>query len=295
MSSERLAIGELAARLGISVPLLRVWEQRYGVIEPTRTAGGARRYTLQDELRLRAMVAMVQRGVTAGEAARALLTEATGALGLREEPALAVYRRQLEDGCRTFDEPGVQDALDRLLAAFDVRAVLGEVVLPFLRQLGERWEQGEATVAEEHFASTLIRSRLLGLARGWGHGVGRTALLACAPGELHDIGLIAFGIALRQAGWRIVFLGPDTPLEAIEQAADGVEADVAVVSAVTPALLDDARRNLRLPPTVSLALGGRGAVAGAADGPGYLLPADALEAATAVARDEARSGSRKER
>ena len=68
------------------------------------------------------------------------------------------------------------------------------------------------TVGQEHFASNLLRGRLLGLARGWGSGGGSLAILACPPGEAHDLGLIAFGLALRAQDWRIAFLGVDTPL-----------------------------------------------------------------------------------
>ena len=80
-----------------------------------------------------------------------------------------------------------------------------------------RWERGEASIAQEHFASSVLRGRLLGLARGWGLGFGPVALLACLPGEQHDLGLIAFGLALRARGWRIVYLGSDTPIETIEE------------------------------------------------------------------------------
>ncbi|HEX2819780.1 MAG TPA: B12-binding domain-containing protein [Streptosporangiaceae bacterium] len=58
-------------------------------------------------------------------------------------------------------------ALDRLLADFTVESVLRQVILPYLRDLGERWARGQASVAHEHFASNVLRGRLGGLARGW--------------------------------------------------------------------------------------------------------------------------------
>ena len=100
---------------------------------------------------------------------------------------------------------------------FSTETVLTDLVLPYLHELGERWASGEASVGQEHFASQLIRGRLLGLARGWDRGAGPRALLACAPGEQHDLGLIAFGVALRARGWRITYLGQDTPLETLAE------------------------------------------------------------------------------
>ena len=112
---------------------------------------------------------------------------------------------------------------------------LSEIVMPYLRDLGDRWERGEVTVAQEHFASSVLRGRLLGLARGWGRGIGPRALLACAPGEQHDLGLIAFGLALRAHGWRIEYLGADTPLDDDRRASLTLSSvDLVVVSAVAP-------------------------------------------------------------
>jgi MerR family transcriptional regulator, light-induced transcriptional regulator len=111
--------------------------------------------------------------------------------------------------------------------------VLGEVVLPYLHELGERWAANEVSVAQEHFASQLLRGRLLGLARGWDRGGGRRAVLACAPGEQHDLALIAFGLALRGRGWRIVYLGQDTPLDTLEEAVGRLNPDAVVVASTT--------------------------------------------------------------
>jgi MerR family transcriptional regulator, light-induced transcriptional regulator len=157
-----------------------------------------------------------------------------------------------------FDEPAAQALLDELLAVATVDALLAEVVVPYLHEVGEAWESGELTVAQEHFASNLLRGRLLGLARGWGRGAGPRALLACPEGEHHDLGLIAFGLALRGRGWRIDFLGGNTPTASIAGAVRALDPELLVVSATTPSLLSP------LVPTLeSLASGRRVALAGA--------------------------------
>ncbi len=106
-----------------------------------------------------------------------------------------------------------------------LETLLREVVLPYLRELGARWERGEASIAQEHFATAVLRGRLLGMARGWGLGIGPMAVLACLPGEHHDLGLIAFGLALRARGWRIVYLGPDTPIETVDEVSRHLQAE----------------------------------------------------------------------
>ena len=93
------------------------------------------------------------------------------------------------------------------------------MLVPYLRELGERWEHGEVSVAQEHFASNLVRGRLMALARSWDRGAGPRALIACAEGELHDLPLLSFGLVLRGHGWRISYLGADTPVASIVDAA----------------------------------------------------------------------------
>jgi methanogenic corrinoid protein MtbC1 len=105
---------------------------------------------------------------------------------------------------------------DRTFAAVGIDATLRDVVIPYLHDLGERWAAAQATVRQEHFASNVIQGRLRALARGWDQGIGPRAVLACPPGERHEIGLICFGLSLRTRGWRITYLGADTPVKSIE-------------------------------------------------------------------------------
>jgi methanogenic corrinoid protein MtbC1 len=69
-------------------------------------------------------------------------------------------------------------------------------------------------------------------------------LLACAPGERHELGLLAFGLSLRQRGFRIVYLGADTPLQTLADVADAAQPRCLVVSAVSPARFRRVAREL---------------------------------------------------
>jgi methanogenic corrinoid protein MtbC1 len=157
-------------------------------------------------------------------------------------------------------------------------------VLPYLRELGDRWAGGEASVAQEHYASALLRGRLLALARGWGRGVGPRAVLAGAPGEQHDLGLIAFGLALRARGWRVAFLGQDTPLEDVADVARTLEPALVVVTATARERLAANTRQLSaLAEIAPLALAGAGADAVVAEqAGGRLLEGDPVAAADAL-------------
>ena len=99
-----------------------------------------------------------------------------------------------------------------------------------MAEIGSRWAGGEASVAQEHFTTSIVRGRLLAISRGWGSGRGPLALLACPPREQHDIGLIAFGLSLRNRGWRIVYLGQDTPLDTLAETVEQLAPALVVLS-----------------------------------------------------------------
>jgi DNA-binding transcriptional MerR regulator/methylmalonyl-CoA mutase cobalamin-binding subunit len=271
-----LRIGELSRRLGVSDHVLRAWESRYGLLQPGRSAGGFRLYSEADALRVRRMQAHLARGLSAAEAAREVLGEDSGAPGdsgvrVRGGPDQAAgpdripttatelsgaLRRALD----TFDEPAAQAVLDRLVSDLWLPTMLREVVLPYLAELGERWTQGTASIAQEHFASNVIRGRLAGLARGWGNGHGPRALLACPPGELHDLALMVFGIVLNRTGWRIDYLGANTPVEELTRTVEASRPDLVVLAAArTPAFEGLAAQLTELAQRAPLALAGAGA------------------------------------
>ena len=284
-----LRIGELSKRSGVSPELLRAWERRYGLLRPTRSPGGLRLYSLDDLERVRLMQGHLAGGLAAAEAAALASRPEEHGAGARPALPAASALRDLAAALDSFDEPRAQAVLDDLLAAATVDALLTGVVLPYLRELGERWERGEASVAQEHFASAVLRGRLLGLARGWGRGLGPLALLACLPGEQHDLGLIAFGLALRARGWRVAYLGTDTPLDTLDGAARSLAPALVVVTAVDGRRVQPAAAELRdLAGRHRLALGGAGADEHTAAGLGAAFlggdPVAAADEATALVR-----------
>jgi DNA-binding transcriptional MerR regulator len=257
-----LRIGQLARSTGVSPELLRAWEQRYGLLQPKRTAGGFRLYSAADEARVQRMQGLVSGGLAAAQAARLVLSG-----GEPAPPTTSPSATTLEDatGALTasldrLDEQAANAALDRLFTAYTVETVLQEVILPYLHSLGERWEAGEVSVAQEHFASNLLRGRLLGLAQGWGQGRGPGAILACVPGEHHELGLLVFGVALHRRGWRITYLGTDSPIGPVADISRSVVPAVVVLLGMTEeGFLDQAREIEKLAEQVQVVIAGRGA------------------------------------
>jgi len=117
----------------------------------------------------------------------------------------------LEQTLEAFDETGGHRVLSQVFEQLGVEDALSHVVLPYLHGVGERWAHGSIGVAQEHFASNVLRSRLSVLMGACDNKAGPLAVLACSQGEHHEFGLMATAIVLSRLGWRICYLGANTP------------------------------------------------------------------------------------
>ena len=300
-----LRIGELSRRVGVSEHVLRAWETRYGLLRPVRSAGGYRLYSEEDQRRVRRMQAHLDGGLAAAQAAQAAIAEDQPGGGTAGPVADRAVRRDastrrdplprtaapadsadlLRQALDDLDEPAAQALLDRLLTDFTVETVLRDVVMPYLQHLGQRWQDGAVSIAQEHFASHVVRGRLAGLARGWGNGRGPQALLACPPDELHDLALLVFGIVLSRGGWRIEYLGANTPMPDTIQVTAQTRPSLVVLAATLPERFAAVMPELtRLAGMAPLVLAGAGASTEVAERIGArLLMGDPVTAAEVVA------------
>ena len=250
-----IRIGALSEQTGVSAEVLRSWERRYGLLQPERTAGGFRLYSEADVRRIRMVTNLMAGGSSAGEAARQVVAmERRGELqasALRMPPT-AECGEALSLAFRSFSETSIEAAVDLVFARLALDSAIREVFLPCLRELGEDWAQGRISIGQEHIAMNAFRGRLMGLSRGWGRGLGPLVVLACPPGEYHDIPLVMFGLALHQRGWRVTFLGADTPLETLVEVSEALRPRLRVLFSAqwgARAELADSLALLSSPPT----------------------------------------------
>ena len=277
-----LNIAALSQRTGVPAETLRKWEQRYGVLRPERTPGGQRRYSEVDVARVEWLRERLAEGYRIGEAAALL-----GGVEVEAARTPAELRRALLDAVSASDVASIEALLDQALTVFPLEQTLSRIVAPVLERVGEWWSSGEVSVAQEHLFTAAVRARLdrrLADARG---GVRGVAVLACVPGERHEIGLLMLAALLRADGWQIAYLGPDAPLDDAAALTTQLEAPLLALS-MTMAENGVALTRPAVPRGTTVVLGGSGATPRVARKLGATLIDDGLRRAVRELRRAAR-------
>jgi DNA-binding transcriptional MerR regulator/methylmalonyl-CoA mutase cobalamin-binding subunit len=277
----RHPIGVVAERTGLSPDLLRVWERRYRAVEPSRSLDGQRAYSDADVERLRLLRLATMAGRSIRQVAR-LETEELARLVREDEAARQEVSRRTERAVlvstgddvehalhlvRVVDAPGLESFLRRTVAALGVPVFLDGLAAPLLRRMGEEWESGRLTPAQEHVATAIIQRVLEGVIQFLIAPHDAPNLLLATPvGEQHKMGSVLAAAAAAAAGWRVTYLGPDLPAGEIAAAALAVDARVVGMSIIYPGDRDRVLAELRtlrsrLSASVPLVAGGAGAVA----------------------------------
>jgi DNA-binding transcriptional MerR regulator len=218
-----LPISTVAERLGISASTLRTWQRRYGLGASVVTAGGHRRYSPDDLLRLQAVHQLILDGVSAGDAARAVLagpaTDTQHASGAPQSLALAaVITDGLQTAALALDGAVVDDLVRTSIARYGCMITWETLLRPTLRVLGEQSERPEC-VAAEHLVSHVCATAFGDVAsRSPAFPRQPTVLLACAPEEQHDLPLTALAASLAEQGIASRLLGARTPTSVLAAA-----------------------------------------------------------------------------
>jgi MerR family transcriptional regulator, light-induced transcriptional regulator len=197
--------------------------------------------------------------------------------------------QRLSRALENFNPQGTHNALDEIFASLTIDDALSEVVLPYLRGLESSRLPGPRAIAHIQFATGLLEARLRALGHGWESVGNQTAVLVYPGAERDTFDGLAFSLALHDRGWRIVFLGPHTPIDTALRAARRAAAEVIIVASSDPTTFAELRLSGWMPdPGHVLVLAGRGANPQAArDLDGELLPLHPVVAAQELHRRHA--------
>ena len=271
-------IKQAADRSGVSVPLLRAWERRYGVVRPTRTASGYRLYDDAAIARLRAVRQLIDQGWSARNASAAVSGLSDQAVGdmltepsVREDAPLpsgvGVLVEHFVAAARSLDQAGMEAILDEVFSLGSFEQVADGLLLPMMTAIGDAWHTGELDVASEHLATQMVQRRLGMAFQAAGRPVRgiRPVVVGLPPGSRHELGALAFAIAARRSAVAVLYLGPDLPEADWVTAARDSSARAAVIAVPTVAdaaaaarVADALRESI---PNLLVAFGGSAAAA----------------------------------
>jgi DNA-binding transcriptional MerR regulator/methylmalonyl-CoA mutase cobalamin-binding subunit len=281
MPDVRYSIKIASERSGVSTHLIRMWEKRYGALSPDRTETNRRLYSDENVERLSMLHSCTQAGHRIGNVAtlptdtlRQLAQESAGRTakddGATPPEALSAAAQTLPPevveafkAVENMDVDALQRSLDKASLALGYQGMLTKIVVPLMQNIGRLWCEGELTGAYEHFASSALRTYLLGQVQSYAASRSSPAIITVTPaGQLHEFGAVITAAAAGSAGWHVIHLGSSLPAAEIAGAAIRAEARLVALSLVHPPDDADLPAQLRmlrrlLPSRVGIVAGGR--------------------------------------
>ncbi len=210
MSRNRYTVNEAEARTEVPASTLRQWERRYGFPKPERSGSGYRLYCDADLEHIAQMKQHIADGVPASRAAE-LVCEAKP----EELPgSLGDLQTTLLDALLHLDEPKADEVFSQAYSLHSVEAVLSELAQRTMAELGMLWHRGELPITTEHFATAYLEGRLRTLMSATANAAASAVVIvACAPLEQHELGALVLATLLRRTGYRVYYLGANTPVK----------------------------------------------------------------------------------
>ncbi len=263
-------MGSVLKETGLSADTLRAWERRYGLPAPTRTQGGHRLYSQRDIELIKWLQARQTEGLSISRAVQLwkaqvaagrdpLLAEAQQGSDVPHTTLISLREAWLK-ACIEFDEARADTILNQALLTHNVENVCQHILLQGLQETGEQWYRGAWLAQQEHFISALATRRVANLISAVPPATRtRTLIVAGVPGEQHSFPMLVLTLLLRRRGWPVIYLGPDTPLDTMEQTVERVAPWLVLLTAqtsITTASLQAMARQLKAL-GIPVAFGGR--------------------------------------
>ena len=223
---------------GLSTHLIRKWEKRYPLLTLDRGSNGYRTFSEEDIQFLLFLKNQLTLGQTIGQLAQ------TGALNLRQ----AMYQIPIDVNILPFESRGeakeiiqaarrqdlrmIRTLLTKWISQHGLEDALLLMIFPLLQVVGDLWHQGGLSISAEHHISQLVRQQILTSIQEETTSGSIPALVACVPGDYHEIGPLATTLYLQKAGWHSTYLGPNMSFEVLQMALRRRQAQLMVLSCI---------------------------------------------------------------
>ena len=235
-------IQQVADITGISKQVIRKWEERYQLIQPKRLDNGYRIYSDKDINTLLTVKALAEQGHTIKQAAL---------LAKNEQPSIVIethrelelnhgyeemndYVLQLLQKGTNCNEQGINLALQQAYHHFGLERFLKSVIIPFLKEVGHRWEKGQWSEYQESLSSLAVRDFLIPIRRNFQYREDAPFILgACLPYEQHEVPVHVLLLEVMLKGWKTILIGASPAPGSIESFVQRLKPDKVLLSATT--------------------------------------------------------------
>jgi MerR family transcriptional regulator, light-induced transcriptional regulator len=264
-------IHRVAKLTGLSKDVIRVWERRFALLKPTRGANRYRNYSDEDVALLRFLKEQLDAGGSIGELSKLgreeLLDRARASAPQVSfvDNTFSRLLRELLSTLNPFNRVTFEKRLNGAVAVVPFEEALHGILLPLQEQVGQLWHDGHLNVAIEHYVTKQIQQKIFSAMNQLPVAeFGTKVVVACPPGEEHDIAALAVAYRCRVRGCRVYFLGANVPLASLTNLCKQVEPDLTIIS--FPLTLSEANATElvhalahEVNPVSHLAVGGHGA------------------------------------
>jgi MerR family transcriptional regulator, light-induced transcriptional regulator len=229
----KYSIKDLERISGIKAHTLRIWEQRYDLLQPSRTETNIRYYTNADLKRIINVSFLNNNGYKISSIAKLddnkLIKEV--------ENFFNSYRKESDQieslvlSMIDVNEQQFENTINKSIKHFGFQNTMENIVFPFFKQLGDMWQVGIISAAQEHYISNLIRQKLIVGIDNVPTTTNESAkryLFFLPEGELHEIGLLYTYFLTKSKGHRCYYLGQSVPFDDVKSIAESIVADFLV-------------------------------------------------------------------
>ncbi|WP_425392826.1 MerR family transcriptional regulator [Ekhidna sp.] len=214
------SIKDLEHLSGIKAHTIRIWEQRYNLFSPQRTATNIRYYNDEDVKLILNIATLKNHGMKISKIVAMpveMMQEEVHNLSkddLSDEDQISALTLAMVD----MDETIFSDILNANIEQNGFERAMMDVIYPFMRKIGILWLTNAINPAQEHFITHLVRQKIITATDQLSaKNDGPLFLLFLPEGELHELGLLFANYILRSRGYKTIFFGQTVPLNALEE------------------------------------------------------------------------------
>jgi DNA-binding transcriptional MerR regulator len=216
---QNFSIKDLESLSGIKAHTIRMWEKRYGVLEPERTETNIRNYGVTGLQKILNIAFLNENGYKISRISK-LDDEEISNLVQNVTTSKSNYGRALKSmkvAMMNFDQPLFLRTYENLLINKTFSEIYEDVFIPLMVETGMLWQAGIITPAHEQFISNLVKQKLFinieKLQKENASKTDKVFILFLPDEEIHDIGLYYANYEILSHGYKVIFLGQSLPMQ----------------------------------------------------------------------------------